>query len=64
MVMFEPEAIIIGGGVSLTGDILFEPLRRHLRENIRIISPDNIKVIPAGLGSESGVYGALALALQ
>lgn len=64
IVMFEPEAIILGGGVSLTGEQLLEPLRRQIQHHLKIFSVSDIYILQAGLGAESGIYGALALTLQ
>ncbi len=61
IVMFEPEAIIIGGGVSLTGDLLFAGLRTAVKEHVKIFPIDKIQILPAELGGESGLYGTLAL---
>ncbi|MEW8979190.1 MAG: ROK family protein [Symbiobacterium sp.] len=56
-----PEAIIVGGGVSLAGDLLLEPARRVARE--RLMSPirDHVELVPAELGDEAGVVGAATL---
>ncbi len=57
-----PEAVIIGGGISAAGDLLFVPLRRLLPEFVSMIPADKINIVPAELGGESGVCGALVLA--
>lgn len=58
-----PEAVVIGGGVaSATGDLLFAPLRKLLPNYVSMIPAEKINVLPAALGDESGIYGALALA--
>jgi glucokinase len=64
IVMFEPEAIILGGGVSLTGELLLRPLRRQIQNHLKIFRVDDIQILQAGLGAESGIYGALALTVQ
>lgn len=61
IVIFEPEAIILGGGVSMTGEQLFRPLRREIIERTKIFSAEGVRIVHAGLGVESGIYGALAL---
>jgi glucokinase len=63
IVALEPEAIILGGGVATTGEQLLGPLRERLRRQIKILPVENLKILPAGLGAESGIYGAIALAL-
>lgn len=59
-----PEAVIIGGGISLAGDVLFKPLRFHLAGNVKMLPIEKVEIRPASLGSESGVCGALILARQ
>lgn len=60
--LLAPEAVIVGGGIASAGDLLFEPLRRLLPQFVSMIPADKINIIPAELGSESGVCGALVLA--
>lgn len=62
IVMLEPQAIILGGGVAMTGEQLLKPLREQIYSQIKILPASNIKILRAGLETESGVYGALALA--
>lgn len=60
---FNPSAIIIGGGVSRSGSLLFEPMQAALRDNI--MTPDYLKdlvISTAALGDSAGLMGALALA--
>jgi glucokinase len=59
-----PEAVIIGGGISMAGDVLFDPLRKYIGQNVKMLPIENVKILPASLGSESGIYGALILAQQ
>ena len=59
-----PEAVIIGGGVSLAGEILFEPLYSYLKNNVRMLPIEDVKILQATLGGESGIFGALHLAGQ
>ncbi len=62
---FNPEVFILGGGVSLLGDLLFEPIRHSLREHI--MDPaylDGVRVLPAALGDDAGLVGAMVLASQ
>lgn len=58
-----PQAVILGGGVTTgAGEFLLRPLRAELQERVRIIRMERVEVLPAGLGADSGLYGALALA--
>ena len=59
--IFDPDVIVIGGGVSLAGELLLEPARRELRA--RTLPPMNeTPVRAAELGPDAGLIGAAALA--
>jgi glucokinase len=60
-----PRRIVIGGGVSLIGDeLFFEPLRRRVAAAAFPPFAGLTDVVPAALGEEVVVHGALALARQ
>ncbi|HET9677253.1 MAG TPA: ROK family protein [Solirubrobacterales bacterium] len=59
--IFQPHAIVVGGGVIAAGDLLLEPARRELRE--RALDPMNkTPILEATLGNDAGMIGAAALA--
>jgi glucokinase len=59
--LFEPDVIVIGGGVIAAGDLLLEPARRELRA--RALTPMNgTPVLAAELGEDAGMIGAAAMA--
>ena len=62
IMLLNPARIVIGGGISKAGDALFVPLRAELRQRITSWSAARIDVVPAALGDDSVLYGALALA--
>jgi glucokinase len=65
IVLLCPKRIVIGGGVSLMGeDLLFEPLRRLVAEGVFRPFRGLTDIVPALLGEEVVVHGALALARQ
>jgi glucokinase len=58
-----PRRIVIGGGVSLMGeDLLFAPLRRLVAERVFRPFAGLTDIVPAVLGEEVVVHGAIALA--
>jgi glucokinase len=58
-----PRRIVIGGGVSLIGEkLLFEPLRRLVTERVFKPFAGLTDIVPATLGEEVVVHGAIALA--
>ena len=63
--IFNPSIIIFGGGVSLSGDLLLDPVREAIPE--RVLSEhylDNLTIVTAQLGDDAGLMGALALARE
>jgi glucokinase len=61
--LYNPQVIILGGGVSRSGALIMEPLRASLAD--RVISPEylhGLVITTAELGDEAGLMGALALA--
>ncbi|HEY8808482.1 MAG TPA: ROK family protein [Solirubrobacterales bacterium] len=59
--IFEPEVIVIGGGVIAAGELLLAPARRELEA--RALRPMNrTPVVPAELGEDAGMIGAAAMA--
>jgi glucokinase len=59
--IFQPNAIVVGGGVIAAGDLLLEPARREIRE--RALNPMNeTPILEATLGNDAGMIGAAALA--
>ena len=60
---FDPQVIVLGGGVSLIGPPLFEPLERALRAHIlHQHYLEGLAVLPAALGDDAGLVGAMVLA--
>jgi glucokinase len=59
--IFQPDAIVIGGGVIAAGDLLLAPVRREVRR--RALNPMNATpILEATLGNDAGMIGAAALA--
>ncbi len=57
LVHLEPERVIIGGGVSKAGELLLEPVRRTIRERVRLIPLDKVQIVLSQLGNDAGVIG-------
>jgi glucokinase len=59
--IFEPEVIVVGGGVIAAGELLLEPAREELRS--RALRPMNAtRVAAAQLGDDAGMIGAATMA--
>ncbi len=60
--IFNPSIVIIGGGVSLSGSLLMDPMRVAMCEHVLSEKyVENITLTTAALGDEAGLMGALAL---
>jgi len=61
---FDPEAIIIGGGIAQAGEPFFTGVKKSILERAYPILAQKVKIIPAQLGTIAGALGAAALALE
>lgn len=59
-----PELILIGGGVSLAGDLLFEPLKKAVDDKVGGVALPKFEIKPATLENHAGLCGAAAFALD
>ncbi len=55
---FDPEAVIIGGGIAKAGEALFEPLAGFLDELEWRPGGHRVRIVPAALGEWAGAAGA------
>lgn len=61
--LLSPHVVVIGGGVSLMGETLFfEPLRQQVQRFVFPPLANAVRLVPAALGEEVVVHGAIALA--
>lgn len=58
-----PEAFVIGGGVSKAGEIIFEYVTKYYKEYVHYGSRE-AKFVLATLGNDAGIYGAAKLILE
>ena len=58
-----PEAIVIGGGVSKAGKILIDTVQEHFKENAFYAFKDT-RFELATLGNDAGMYGCMAMLLN
>lgn len=59
-VAFDPEMIVLGGGLSLSGDLLLDPVRKIVHQ----VSPSQCPVVLSHLGDEAQLHGAILIALE
>ncbi|QDU98669.1 ROK family protein [Lignipirellula cremea] len=59
-----PDLVVLGGGVAEMGEPIFGPVRRVIREQVKMFPTDNVQVEPSLLKDKAGVLGAIALAQE
>jgi glucokinase len=62
--IFNPQVVVIGGGVTLAGDQLFVPLRSEVKRRAFKPAVDACRIVPGELSGTAGVYGAAAVFMQ
>ena len=60
--IFNPELVVIGGGISAAGELLLEPARQEYRRRV-LKATGGASVVAASLGNDAGMLGAAALVL-
>ena len=62
--LFNPEIVVIGGGIEKAGSLLLEPLRRTVRKWAFEEPANIVKIIPARLGEDSVALGAASVVIR
>jgi len=62
--LYNPEVVIVGGGISQAGELLFGPIRRTVNWRARMVPADTAKIVPAALGDDAGIFGSAVLVIM
>ena len=62
--IFNPQVVVIGGGVSATGELLLAPAREVMLERALSPNKDVVRVEAAMYGAEAGMIGAALMARE
>ena len=62
--IFNPELVVLGGGVTRSGDQLLEPVREHGLRQAMAPARNAADIVLAGLGEELGVISAATVAFE
>jgi glucokinase len=62
--LLNPAMVIIGGGVAETGDLIFGPVRRIVKQEAFERPAAAVQIVAAVLGGDAGVVGAAAVAKE
>ena len=59
--LLNPQIIVVGGGVAQLGELFLGPVRGKVSSLAFSIGAENVKIVPAALGTDSGAVGAVEL---
>lgn len=62
--IFNPQLIVVGGGVIAAGELLLAPARAEMLRRALPPSRDYARIVPARFGIEAGMLGAAIMALD
>jgi glucokinase len=62
--IFDPDVVVLGGGVTKLGGLLFEPVRAWVRDRAMAPVQRETPIVPAALGDQVGLLGAVAWAAE
>jgi glucokinase len=62
--IFNPEIVVVGGGVVAAGELLLAPARTVVAERTLPFFGQDLRIVPARFGVEAGMIGAAALAFD
>jgi glucokinase len=58
--IFNPDTVVIAGGVTQAGEALFDPLRAEVKRRAFKPAVDACRIVPGALPLSAGVVGAVA----
>jgi glucokinase len=62
--IFNPDVVVVGGGVIAAGELLLEPARGVVTQRALEPARSHAEVVAARFGAESGMLGAATMALE
>jgi glucokinase len=62
--LFNPEVVVIGGGVEKSGELLLGPIRWAVRKFAFEEPANKVRIIPSALGEDAVALGAASLVLR
>jgi glucokinase len=60
--VFDPDVVVVGGGVVMAGDLLLEPAREEYLARVLPMGRERARIVAARFGEEAGLVGAAVLA--
>ncbi|MGB7438524.1 MAG: ROK family protein [Candidatus Acidiferrum sp.] len=60
--LFDPEIVVIGGGLARASDLFLPALRKSVHERAQPISAKQVRIVTSGLGGDANLLGVARLA--
>jgi glucokinase len=60
--LFDPEIVVIGGGLAAASDLFLDALRKAVKERAQPLAARQVKIVTSQLGGEANLLGAAKLA--
>jgi glucokinase len=61
--LYNPEVVVVGGGIAQAGELILEPARRVVQSRARMVPAETAQIVPAALGEDAGIVGASVLVM-
>lgn len=52
------DTVVLGGGIMSAGDLVLDPLRAAIKEQVTLVPVEDIRIVKAALGGKAGAIGA------
>lgn len=62
--LFDPEIVVIGGGLAKASDLFLDALRKAMKERAQPIAAQKVKLVASGLGEDANLLGVARLAWE
>jgi len=62
--ILNPQMVVLSGGMAKAGNLLFDPVRKYVKEHAFTAAVEGVKIVPTKLGPNAGAIGAVAFVLK
>jgi glucokinase len=62
--LFNPQVLLLGGGVSARDDVIIKPLRERVTKSVIVDFTDGLDLRAAALGNDAGLLGAVRYLIE
>lgn len=62
--LLNPDRIILAGGIAQAGEILFDTVKKTIREKAMNVLAETVEIVPAELGVDAGIISGASLVFQ